>query len=332
MFPIPWNFPFRKKDGSLGKINDLSTSYTLPTASSETKGGIKVGTGATMAGETMNIDAQLPAYTSAEAGKVLKVADDGTLEWDDGGGSGGVVVLSGSQVPSSLVGENGNIYLLYNPTGVLRTNGIAIDLVLTNYIYRTSDKLVYRYKNSHEQNYTWPALFTVGTIGQAIASVQYNRFNGRKAINVRHGGGYSGDDNYPTNAVDDLVNCFEITFDGSDVSMKSGAAFGTYDTSIFSATLGTASDTDTDNLTLLPSNNNNPGFFDFHELMVYRNNELIHDYKPIPGAIKDFVDNTIFNISISGITILESGEIINAYFKKNGAWQTLVGTNISDIN
>lgn len=81
MFPIPWNFPFRKKDGSLGKIEDLGSSYSLPTASASTKGGIKVGSGATMDGETMNIDSQLPQYGIGDAGKVLIVNAEGGLEW-----------------------------------------------------------------------------------------------------------------------------------------------------------------------------------------------------------------------------------------------------------
>lgn len=87
MFPIPWNFPFRKKDGSLGKIEDLGGSYTLPTASTETKGGVKIGSGLTMTGEVLSADAQLPVYTVAEAGKVLMVGEEGTLVWAEVTGS-----------------------------------------------------------------------------------------------------------------------------------------------------------------------------------------------------------------------------------------------------
>ena len=93
MFPIPWNFPFRKKDGSLGKIEDLSGSYTLPTASADTKGGIKIGTGLTVTGEVLSADAQVPTHSVSEAGKVLTVGEDGTLEWDEKGAGGGDAFL-----------------------------------------------------------------------------------------------------------------------------------------------------------------------------------------------------------------------------------------------
>lgn len=54
MFPINWNDVFRKKDGTLGTMEDLG-------------GG---GGGS-----------ELPAYSSADAGKVLGVNEEGNLEW-----------------------------------------------------------------------------------------------------------------------------------------------------------------------------------------------------------------------------------------------------------
>lgn len=126
MFPIRWNFPFRKKNGALSTIGaeiEGAGSYNLPTASSEIKGGIKIGSGFAMEGEVLNntnptpyslptagadvlggikvgsrltitdgvlsADAQLPASTSAEADKVLTVGSDGTPVWDTPGGGGG---------------------------------------------------------------------------------------------------------------------------------------------------------------------------------------------------------------------------------------------------
>lgn len=87
MFPIRWNFPFRKKDGSIVNIEDAMSEggggYTLPTASANTKGGIKVGLGLKMVGEKLNLDAEpeLPEYGIADAGKVLGVDETGELAW-----------------------------------------------------------------------------------------------------------------------------------------------------------------------------------------------------------------------------------------------------------
>lgn len=55
MFPLPFDFPFRKKDGSLSTLGDEmgGESYTLPTASANTKGGVKIGDGLTMDGEVL---------------------------------------------------------------------------------------------------------------------------------------------------------------------------------------------------------------------------------------------------------------------------------------
>lgn len=82
MFPIPWNRAFRKKDGSLVNIAD---------AMSGGGGG-----------------SELPEHSAADAGKVLKVADDGSLEWDEAGGAGGVYV--GSTNPDTAIGEDGDYY------------------------------------------------------------------------------------------------------------------------------------------------------------------------------------------------------------------------------
>ena len=55
MFPLRWNFPFRKKDGSMVNLEDAM-------------GGGGGGS-------------DLPPHSVADAGKVLGVTDQGTLAW-----------------------------------------------------------------------------------------------------------------------------------------------------------------------------------------------------------------------------------------------------------
>lgn len=90
MFPLTSNEAYIKPTGERSTLGaELGgSSYTLPTAGADTKGGVKIGSGLKMTGEVLSAD-QVPAHTVAEAGKVLTVADDGSLEWDIGGAGGG---------------------------------------------------------------------------------------------------------------------------------------------------------------------------------------------------------------------------------------------------
>lgn len=112
MFPIRWNFPFRKKNGALStigaEIENAGGSYTLPTASADTKGGIKIGSGLSMEGEVLSADAQLPAYTSSESGKVLGVDSEGHLAWVTVSSGGYTMPRASVETPSISVTTNGS--------------------------------------------------------------------------------------------------------------------------------------------------------------------------------------------------------------------------------
>ena len=84
MFPIPWNKAFRKKDGSLVNMEDISGG-----------GG----------------SSELPEYSEADAGKVLGVDENGDLAWVtvSGGGFGrGVSKVSGDAIVSGKEVSNAN--------------------------------------------------------------------------------------------------------------------------------------------------------------------------------------------------------------------------------
>lgn len=82
MFPLNFNFPFRKSNGeltTLGRMFENSGgggSYTLPTASASTKGGIKIGSGLTMDGETLNNDNPTPYDDSEITEDIEEVKQD----------------------------------------------------------------------------------------------------------------------------------------------------------------------------------------------------------------------------------------------------------------
>lgn len=115
MFPLRWNFPFRKKDGSITTIDAAINSggggggYTLPTASADTKGGIKVGAGLTMEDEVLKNTNPTPATPY-----VLPTASAETL--------GGVKIGSGLSIDENgVVSSSGSSYEL--PTASSTTKG-----------------------------------------------------------------------------------------------------------------------------------------------------------------------------------------------------------------
>ena len=97
MFPIPFNFPFIKKNGERTTIGDAinagggGSQYTLPTASAETKGGVKIGSGLTMTNEVLSNNNPTP-YS-------LPTASDSTL--------GGVKVGSGLSITDGVLSASG---------------------------------------------------------------------------------------------------------------------------------------------------------------------------------------------------------------------------------
>ena len=249
-------------------------------------------------------------------------------------------VLAGYTEPSASLGNNGEVYVRYLETasGSMVSNNQVLDLDLNNYTYRTSDKIVLDYKNAGAHLPTasgvFGALLGTNVSNNAQLYLQYNTFGGRKCLNVAHAGVWGGDGNYTFNAPDNTEKYYRVNCDGNVITMLSGSELGIYGSQEFTTTLGTTSDTDTTSIKLLPSNNGNALNVEIFSLKVFRNNVLIHEYKPVEGGIKDMVDNVIFQITNPNVifNLHSAGEVYESYAKVNGIWQPLLGTNISDLN
>ena len=97
--PLNNNDPYIKSTGERSTIGaelaNSGTQYTLPTASAETKGGVKIGAGLTMTGEVLSNSNPTPYSLPTAAADTLggvKVGsglsiDDGVLSATGGGGS-----------------------------------------------------------------------------------------------------------------------------------------------------------------------------------------------------------------------------------------------------
>ena len=119
--PLNNNDPYIKSTGERSTLGaELAAgggggSYTLPTASAETKGGVKIGEGLTMTGEVLSNDNPTPyslPTASAETLGGVKVGsglsiDDGVLSASGGGGS---VAYRAGTVSQFNAGANDSIY------------------------------------------------------------------------------------------------------------------------------------------------------------------------------------------------------------------------------
>ena len=87
-------------DGTTWKAEGVTSSYTLPTAAANVKGGVKIGSGLTMTGETLSADAS--AITVQEEGSSLATAAT-TLNF-----VGGNVTATGTGSTKTItVGDSG---------------------------------------------------------------------------------------------------------------------------------------------------------------------------------------------------------------------------------
>lgn len=307
----------------------------------------------------------IDAYLASDEGKVVsngelvaqtsqEITSNGTYDTtlvnqivaNISGGGGSANVLSGTSAPTANLGNDGSIYIqhneieTYNVAGILsylRTNNNTLDLILSNWLYRASDKFVLDYKNVGPHSNNWGTFIALPDTGKL--DIHYNAYGYRSVINVKHNGTYSGDNNYAFDSITNVEKCYSIVLDGSNFSIMSALNRRDQKSTEISATIGTDDDTDIGNPILFPALNSSALNIEFHGLKVYRNGDLIHHYLPIQNGIIDIIDQTTFEISNANITYgseisgpYESGIIINAYYKKSGAWQELIGTSIGDVN
>lgn len=189
-------------------------------------------------------------------------------------------------------------------TEYIRTNRKVLRIILTNYVYRTSDHIIITHKNvtSPASSGMWPALF--GTVEQSTTNTplwsQYNFYGGRTVVNLTHAGTYSGDGNISYNTPFDYVNYYKFDLNGNVFSiLKSSSLDGEY-TNVASATVGSTSDDDTNNLIIYPNGGTGVVDQNLYMVEVYRGNELIHKYIPCAGGLYDEVTNEEFLTSATG--------------------------------
>lgn len=128
MFPLNWNIPFIKKNGvrsTLGK-ELAGSSYSLPTASAEVKGGVKIGFGLTMTGDVLSV-------SGGSGGNVY----NHQLVFQHASNTArkiSIMVASGSSTP---ITKEEAFALLYNDGTPITLNGVSVNATAT-YTYSIS--------------------------------------------------------------------------------------------------------------------------------------------------------------------------------------------------
>ena len=221
----------------------------------------------------------------------------------------------------------------------IRTKYVAFDIVLSNWIYRTSDKFEFIYKQHANPIGQWPAFLFTEQRNQAAIIIQYNLYSNRRVMNFGHGGSWSGDSSYSYSSPLDNDNYYKIVVDGSDIGLFKGADMDDMSERVITATLGTASDIDTLPIKFLPLVSSNSKFdIYFYSLKVWRNNILIHNYVPYSGGVLDLIDETIYTTSNTGYEdgpewippVPPSGEF-SVYIQRNNSEAIHLDKDLTDI-
>lgn len=182
----------------------------------------------------------------------------------------------------------------------IRSNGTNIRVLLDNWIYRTSDKfeIVVKFNSIV---YDWAGIMGTNYTNSPAIYIQTNYWGGRSVINFTHSGAYTGDGAVLCSAVRNNTLFCRIVGDGNNFSLYNGSDEKAehFERSFL---LGTVNDTDTQAVTLFALNPNGGQISDhsFYGLKVWRDGELIHDYRPIEDGIYDKVTSETFNIVGTG--------------------------------
>lgn len=205
MFALPFNFPFRKNDGSLSTIGaEISGGggggYELPTATASRLGGIKVGSNLSVAEDgTLSAPAPTPAYE-------LPTASADTL--------GGVKIGSGISIDANgaISASGGGGGSVYNHNIKLSVGDMSTVLVATfNILNSTSTPFTTTSLNDYLANHSninfnvCGGFAEVGSSKHDIMQMKYN--NG-----TYYGIGENGTDTYSVDSLGSGVY-FTITDD-----------------------------------------------------------------------------------------------------------------------
>jgi hypothetical protein len=285
----------------------------------------KVVSGGALVGQTSRNVIYNGTYDTTENNEVVVNVSGG------GGGSGNVI--SGTESPSSNIGNDGDIYLKYLPAYIKNTNTQYIN---TGYSGNSDSKYVIDFMLGSVQTSQYPTVFGARSEVDSVVNAAYFNSGFNYDHNVSFIGwgtaqpqAFSFGDNSMMNKITHIELesgiCKVVVDDSENIFTFTPAVFtGTTPIGIFAMLIKGK----------IPSFStimNNMYLFGFK---IYENGVLIHDFVPMidsndtPCLHDTITDEYKYNARSGKFEYGSGGNIIAAYCKVNGAWQNLIGTNI----
>lgn len=261
---------------------------------------------------------------------------------------GSINVLSGNDLPSSGLGNNGDIYLHYvgnDPSYPLPSDATHVSYiknVLGQYIrtgYNGLDnsefRIIFRYDAPQTQQYPIPfgGRRNAGSLGDCVYA-----FYSNLSTTISWGGneyssalpiGYSSILGKIA-IVEFSKGTYTITFDGVPHTYTfnpTAIGTGTIDIGIFTGIFGNVYNNAFSSVGMC--------LFDFE---IRESGTLVHKYIPcldpngVPCLYDYIAEEYLYNAGSGEFTYGAGEPIIMAYCKVNGSWQPLIGTDINDVN
>lgn len=193
----------------------------------------------------------------------------------------------------------------YNhPQSTLRSGAAYFEL--SNWLYVDEDfDFIYKNVSNPSSDGLWPALLTSApnpaSAGTAYLYVQYNFYSGRRVMNIRHGGVWSGDGAYSYDSPYDYDNFYKLSKRGSEFTLYKGTDVDSLSNVAFTATLGESTSPAPSSLKILYTNSTFSVII--HSFVGYSDGDIIHNYVAHKhGYLIDAADGTIIRPSGTGTT------------------------------
>lgn len=175
-------------------------------------------------------------------------------------------------------------------------------IILANWAYQLTDKFefVYRMVSNPNTMGNWPSILGTSQSTSAEMFLQYNFWGGRTVMNIAYHGSWAGDGNMSYETPYDYENYYKIAADGGTFTLYKGPSRDNISTVCFQKVFPTGAVPIDTMATLFPLHEGRLDM-EFYRLKVWdENDQLLHDYRPIPDGICDAVTHYKFMATTTG--------------------------------